>query len=161
LRRRWLARAIFLWASGDEAGFEQVELTTLRLLGTARVLAEFADGSGAESSEWSQELDEAVARATALEALYELALSLTVRSELGLLVDRTRPLRAEGTADRAVVDHEHAEAIFDSLGVGQVVITRSSPVSGRPIVRDVQLTVETSRLGLGLDTWPRALPRSP
>jgi hypothetical protein len=143
------------------AGFEQVELTTLRLLGTARVLAEFADGSGAESSEWSQELDEAVARATALEAPYELALSLTVRSELGLLVDRTRPLRAEGTADRAVVDHEHAEAIFDSLGVGQVVITRSSPVSGRPIVRDVQLTVETSRLGLGLDTWPRALPRSP
>ncbi len=143
------------------AGFEQVELTTLRLLGTARVLAELADGTGAESSEWSRELDEAVERATALEAPYELALSLTVRSELGLLIDRTRPLRAVGTADRAVVDHEHAEAIFDSLGVGQVVITWSSPVSGRPIVRDVPLTVETSRLGLGLDTWPRALPRSP
>jgi len=50
LRRRWLARAIFLWLPGTSR-LEQVELTTLRLLDTARASAEFADGSGAESSE--------------------------------------------------------------------------------------------------------------
>ena len=81
------------------AGFEQVELTTLRLLGTARVLGELADGTGAESSDWSRELDEAVELATALEAPYELALSLTARSELGLLIDRTRGLPAVGAAE--------------------------------------------------------------
>jgi tetratricopeptide (TPR) repeat protein len=57
-------------------GLEQVELTALRLLGTAGGLAALTDRNEAESGEWSFALDEAVERATALESPYELALAL-------------------------------------------------------------------------------------
>jgi class 3 adenylate cyclase/tetratricopeptide (TPR) repeat protein len=114
-------------------GLDQLELTALRLLGTARALADIAARPGEEPAEWSVALDEAVAWATALEARYELALALAVRSELGLLIDGAGPPLSAGR-ERAEDDDERARALFESLGVARAVITWSSPVSGEPIL---------------------------
>ncbi len=107
-------------------GFEQVELTALRLLGTAGGLAGVAGGAGEEQAEWAEALDVAIQRAREREARYELALALAVRSELG---------RMTGSGgSRVVADDEDAEATFDRLGVRQAVITWSGAVSGTPIL---------------------------
>lgn len=116
-------------------GFEQVELTTLRLLGTAGGFAQLAGGSGGDLAACTQALDEAIERATDLEAPYELALALAVRSVLDPLIDGAQPPRYEDTHERAAADHQRAEAIFDSLGVTRAVVTWSSPISGELILR--------------------------
>ena len=87
-------------ASGDGPGLEQVELTTLRLLGTPPASPASPEGPGGRSAASSQALDEAIERATALEAPYELALALAARSVLDLLIDGARPSRYEDTHER-------------------------------------------------------------
>jgi len=116
----------------------KIELTYAhedRLLGTAGGFAQLAGGSGGDLAACTQALDEAIERATDLEAPYELAPALAVRSVLDPLIDGAQPPRYEDTHERAAADHQRAEAIFDSLGVTRAVVTWSSPISGELILR--------------------------
>jgi tetratricopeptide (TPR) repeat protein len=115
------------------SGLEQVELTTLRLLGVASGFASLAKGAGGPLGGSSQALDEAIQRATALEAPYELALALSARAVLDLLIDGAGPSRSGDGHERATADRDRAGTIFDSLGVAQAVITWSTQVPGGPI----------------------------
>jgi len=120
-------------------GLEQVELMTLRLLGTASSLATLVEGQPTRPAESSRALDQAVERATAMEAPYELALCLASRAALGRLTERAEGVegverRRPGTSpDRVTTDQARAEAIFDQLGVTKAVITWSTEVPGGPI----------------------------
>ena len=112
------------------AGLEQTEVAAQRVLGTAAALARL-DGGREQTGASIQALDEAVKQATALEAPYELALTLASRAALADrdLADTT----AEAGSARASADRERADAIFDRLGVSQAVITWSTRVQGGPI----------------------------
>ena len=71
-------------------GLEQVELTTLRLLGTASGFAELTDTLSGGPSLWVESLGEAIARAVDLDAPYELALALAARSAIGVRFARAK-----------------------------------------------------------------------
>ena len=115
---------------GGRPGLDQVELTTLRLLGTASGFAVLAGEPAGHLDESSNALDQAVERATALETLYELALALSARSVIDLSIDGGEP---GPPSHRPMVDHDRAMAIFDGLGVVQAVITWSTRVAGVPL----------------------------
>jgi len=117
----------------EGSGLEQVELTALRLLGVASGFASLAKGAGGPLGESSQALDEAIQRATALEAPYELALCLATRAALDLATERGDRCDYGPTHDRTAADHDRADEIFDGLGVKQAVITWSNKVTGEPI----------------------------
>ncbi|HXY44679.1 MAG TPA: hypothetical protein VEH29_10865, partial [Acidimicrobiales bacterium] len=110
-------------------GLEQSEVSTLRVLGTARALAGLTDFAPGEQAPPATALEEAIARATALEALYELALCLATKATI-------EGLRADGDTSsgsgEAATDRARAEEIFDRLGVTRAVITWSTRVQGRP-----------------------------
>ena len=114
-------------------GYEHVELTTLRVLGTASAFVELAlrpdDGRGAPS----RPLDDAVERATALKAPYDLALCLATRAALDLATEQDGSSGYRPAHERAAEDHVRAEEIFDRLGVKQAVITWSNKVTGEPV----------------------------
>jgi class 3 adenylate cyclase/tetratricopeptide (TPR) repeat protein len=114
------------------SGLEQVELTTLRLLGTASGFAALIGQWQGRADESSQALDEVIERANALESPYELALALTTRSTIDLLIAGARPAHSEGH-ERAKIDRERATAIFDGLGVTQAIITWSTKVPSGPV----------------------------
>jgi predicted ATPase/class 3 adenylate cyclase len=125
-------------------GYEHIELTILRVLGTATALAELtrgpAGGQGAQSRplDHCRPLEHAIERATAMRAPYELALCLATRALLNLATERGGPCgdghAQEGPAHNgAPRDHDRAEELFDRLGVKQAVITWSKKVTGEPI----------------------------
>ena len=96
------------------------------MLGTAAGLGHIAGENGDEADASIRALDEAIERATALEAPYELALSLANRVALAALA----AVAAGGdTSD----DRDRAETIFEGLGVTQAVITWSAPNGGGPL----------------------------
>ena len=85
-----------------------------------------AGENGDEADASIRALDEAIERATALEAPYELALSLANRVALAALAAVTA---GADTSD----DRDRAETIFEGLGVTQAVITWSAPNGGGPL----------------------------
>ncbi|MGC9961347.1 MAG: adenylate/guanylate cyclase domain-containing protein [Acidimicrobiales bacterium] len=125
------------------AGLEPSEVSTLRILGTARTLAGVTGAALEESASSARALDEAIERATALGAQYELALCLATAAAVraaqssgeqasgeqasGEQASGERPSR-EPEADGA-----RAEEIFDQLGVSRAVITWSKRLPGGPI----------------------------
>ena len=121
------------------SGLEQVELTTLRLLGVASGFASLAKGPVAPLGRSSEALNEAIQRATALEAPYELALALSSKAMLDLLIDGAGPSLSGDRNDHATAELDRAGTIFDSLGVSQAVITWSTQVPGGPIFARQQL----------------------
>jgi class 3 adenylate cyclase/tetratricopeptide (TPR) repeat protein len=110
-------------------GYEHVELTTLRVLGTAAAFAALTGGGSHGPEAPDHPLEHAIERATALKARYELALSLETRAVIDLTADGGG--RPGGTGPSA--DHDRAAEIFDHLGVKQAVITWSDKVTGGPI----------------------------
>ena len=108
-------------------GLEQVELTSLRLLGTACGFARLGGEPGDPKA-----LDQAVERATALEAPYELALALATRSLLDVPTTSAQLPRPH-SHERNKADLDRAMAIFSRLGVVQAVITWSTRVPGGPL----------------------------
>jgi len=119
-------------------GYEHMELTALRVLGTAAAFAELSlgsarDGSSGDPGTPSLPLEHAIERATALQSPYELAICLATRAAVDLTKEQTglggyRPENG-GPAE----DSERAAEIFDRLGVKQAVITWSNKVTGEPI----------------------------
>jgi hypothetical protein len=114
-------------------GYEHVELTTLRVLGTASAFAELVLGPDEGPGAPSRPLDDAIERATALKAPYDLALCLATRAALDLATEQDAPRGYRPAHDRAAQDHDRAEEIFDGLGVKQAVITWSNKVTGEPV----------------------------
>jgi len=114
-------------------GYEHVELTTLRVFGTAKAFAELAQGPGDGPGGPSRLLEHAIGRATTLKAPYEIALCLATRAALDLASEGGGSSGYPPAQDRAAEDHARAEEIFDRLGVNQAVITWSSKVTGEPI----------------------------
>ena len=90
-------------------------------------LGRTAGENGDEADASIRALDEAIERATALEAPYELALSLANRVAISSLA-------VLGVASgHTIDDRDRAETIFEGLGVTQAVITWSAPGGGGPL----------------------------
>jgi tetratricopeptide (TPR) repeat protein len=103
-------------------GYEQIEMSALRLLAVAGALA-----GGPAVGGPAGYLEAAVEKARALDNPYELALSLATRSVLsghGFL---------DGGAPGMEGDGPRAAEIFAGLGVRQAVITWSTEVTGAPL----------------------------
>jgi tetratricopeptide (TPR) repeat protein len=114
------------------AGLDQPEVATLRVLGSAQAFAaltgaEPGSGGTAEPSA----LAEAIERADALGFSYELALCLATMATLEAL--RTGRGTSTGADNAVPADRARAEEIFDRLGVVRAVITWSGQVAGGPI----------------------------
>ena len=104
-------------------GYEQIEMSALRLVAVAETLGARPESRGVVSA---RSLDAAVEKAAALDNPYELALALATRSVLrgnGLIEG------AAGTDE----DPERALEVFRKLGVREAVITWSSEVIGAPL----------------------------
>jgi tetratricopeptide (TPR) repeat protein len=114
-------------------GYEHMELTALRALGTAAAFAELAAGSGDGTAALSQSLEHAIERASALKSSYELALCLATRAALGLAGVGDGAGSDRPANEAAKEDLERANEIFDRLGVKQAVITWSDKVIGEPV----------------------------
>jgi tetratricopeptide (TPR) repeat protein len=113
------------------AGLEQSEVAALRVLGTARALAALTDPPAGGAVTAPSALEEAIERATALDAPYELALCLATAATVdGLRADRPTSTGRDG---REATNRARAEEIFDRLGVTRAVITWSTRVRGAPI----------------------------
>ena len=104
-------------------GLELTEVAALRLLGTARALTELAADRREDFGAATSLLDEAIARSTALDSPYELALALAGRAVV-------RRLAGIGGA---TADRGRADEIFSELGVKLSVITWSCPGTGAPL----------------------------
>ncbi len=119
------------------SGLEQTEVAGLRLLGTADVLTEPGSRGERIDGEATAALEEAVVRATSLQARYELAMALASRAELVRLTaarsgrpnpapdraDRSDTAKNANTARADPTDRSRADEIFAQLGVRQAVIT--------------------------------------
>ncbi len=115
-------------------GLEQVELTTLRLLGTASGFAELTDTLSGGPSLWVESLGEAIARAVDLDAPYELALALAARSAIGVRFARAKSPSSGDRGETDMTGDGRAETIFKGLGVKRAVITWASRASAEPIL---------------------------
>jgi tetratricopeptide (TPR) repeat protein len=112
-------------------GLEQSEVATLRVLGTARALAALTDPAAGGTVTTPSALEEAIERATALEAPYELALCLATTATVdGLRADRHTSIALDG---QEATNRDRAEEIFDRLGVTRAVITWSTRAQEGPI----------------------------
>ncbi len=114
-------------------GLAQAELTALRVNRSASGFAAVVSGTARPGGDPSRELDEAVARAEALEVPYELALCLAARSALAALSPPSRQSSSTDAADQAALDRDRARAIFEGLGVSRAVITWSRRFGGAPV----------------------------
>ena len=113
------------------AGLEQSEVAALRVLGTAKTLAALADPATGGGDPAPAALDEAIERAAALDAPYELALCLAATAIAdGLRKDRDASTELAGWA---AVNGARAADIFDRLGVTRAVITWSTRLQEGPI----------------------------
>lgn len=135
-------------------GYEHMELTTLRVLGTASAFAELAAGSSGEPAAPSRPLEHAIERATALQSPYELALCLATRAALDRAIERTGPTGYRPAHRGAEEDRNRAVEIFDRLGVKQAIITWSDKVTGEPVFAR-QVTTEVRASG-DFPVTPRA-----
>ncbi len=123
-------------------GYEHMELTALRVLGTAVAFAELVAGSPSGPAAPSQPLEHAIERASALNSSYELALCLATKAALAFAGEGAG---SAPPACAATEDVERANEIFDRLGVKQAVITWSDKVIGEPVFgrRPLAATVQS------------------
>ena len=112
------------------AGLEQSEVAALRVLGTAKALAALSDPATGGAVTAPAALEEAIERAAALDAPYELALCLATTAIVdGLRKDRDASAQLDGWA---AVNRARAGDIFDRLGVTRAVVTWSTRAQGGP-----------------------------
>ncbi|MFZ0664713.1 MAG: AAA family ATPase, partial [Acidimicrobiales bacterium] len=99
-------------------GFELIEVPALRLLGTASVLEDLADGRDSKASS-VEPLDQAIQRSEELKSDYELAVGLAARSALVELRNQIAGLRVSSGVPGDNADRRRSAEIFSGLGVRQ------------------------------------------
>jgi len=106
-----------LQSVNGKPGFEQVQVSALRLLATAFLFGDPSAASKEDVCDARASLDEAIARAESLEATYELAIALATRSTVG------------GSSS----DEVRAADLFDQLGVEEAVVTWGAHSGGEAV----------------------------
>ena len=124
------------------AGFEQVEVSALRLLSTSRLLGSGPRDPDQGSAKWHEPrtpeamLDDAIDRSAAMEATYELAVGLATRAAFsGMDTGASRVGFDREWKSSAEDNLSAAEKIFARLGVKQAVIELVQPMDRRTTIR--------------------------